>query len=179
MTAFYVILGIVIALIVIVNIFLSIEGNAKVEVRTENRTPWIVEQQTDTSVVLSTKLEFANVGKQCATIMDAIVRPQLPYEQYDGIEVRGKAEMEGAPREDDYFEAVLIQKSESIFIHTKVMLTARKGMKLREALSHMVDLPVELIYMTVDRKPWRYEKVRFLLTADEIARLAGVDLAED
>ena len=87
--------------------------------------------------------------------------------------------MEGAPREDDYFEAVLIQKRESIFIHAKVMLTARKGMNLREALSHMVDLPVELIYMTVDRKPWRYEKVRFLLTADEIARLAGVDLAED
>ena len=179
MTAFCVILGIVLALVIAVNIFLSMEGNAKVEVRAENRTPWVVEKQTDTSVTLSTKLEFANAGKQCGTIMDAMVRPQLPYEQYDGIEARGRAEMEGAPREDDYFEAVLIQKRESIFVHAKVSLTARKGMSLKEALSRMVDLPVELIYMVVDRKPWRYEKVRLLLSAEEIARLAGVELAED
>ena len=48
-----------------------------------------------------------------------MVRPQLPYEQYDGIEARGKAELDGAKREDDYFEAVLIQKQESIFIHER------------------------------------------------------------
>ena len=83
----------------------------------------------------------------------ALVRPQLPYEQYDGIEARGKAEREGEPREDDYFEAVLIQKlgdanhEDKLNIFAKVKLTPRKGMTLKEALSHMVDLPLDVIWM--------------------------------
>ena len=56
----------------------------------------------------------------------------------------------------------------------KVRLTARKGMKLKEALEHMVDLPLELIWMEVGRMPWRYRKIRVLLPASEIAALAGV-----
>ncbi len=179
MTAVYAILGLIVLCYLGIKAYLAAAGNAEVVVKTQSRTPWTVEKQTEESIVLSTKLEFANEGKQCGTIMDAFVRPQLPYEQYDGIEARGKAELEGAPREDDYFEAVLIQKKESIFIYAKVMLTARKGMKLKEALSHMVDIPVELIYQEVNRRPWYYSKVRIPLPAEEVAGLAGTKLVED
>ena len=108
-----------------------------------------------------------------------MVRPQLPYEQYDGMEARAKAELEGAAREDDYFEAVLIQKQESIFIHAMVRLTARKGKSLQEAVAHMVDLPLDIIYMETGRTPWHYSKVRVILTAQELSSLTGVELADD
>ena len=190
MTVLYVIAGIYLACVIGVNIFFAMEGKEKVVVNVKERTPFTVEQRTKDSITFSTKVEFRNDGKQCATIMDAIVRPQLPYEQYDGIEVRGKAEREGAPREDDYFEAVLIERKgkgktkegkdrDRIYIFAKVTLTPRKGMSLEEALSHMVDLPMDLIYMEVGRMPWRYSKVRIVLPAEEIAQLAGVTLVDE
>ncbi len=190
MTVLYVLLGIVLVCVIGVRIFFSIEGKEKVVPRVKDRSPFAIEKRTENSVTFSTKVEFANVGKQYATIMDAIVRPQLPFEQYDGIDVRGKAELEGAPREDDYFEAVLIARKGSpktkdgkeqdrIYINVKATLMPRKGMSLEEALSHMVDLPLDVIYMETGRNPWKYSKFRVILTAEEIAGLTGVALAEN
>ena len=183
MVVLYGILGLVVFSFVLVKLYFAAAGMENVVVRAERHTPFVVEEQTEESMVISTKLEFVNEGRQTATIMDAIVRPLLPYEQYDGIEARGKAETEGCPREDDYFEAVLIQKKgdtpDRLNILAKVRLTARKGMKLGEALTHMVDLPLELIWMETGRMPWHYRKVRILLSAEEIASLAGVRLAKD
>ena len=178
MTVLYVIIGLIVAAVIVAKLYLCIAGKEKIVVKTD--APFVVESQTDDAIVISKKLTFVNEGKQCATIMDALVRPQLPYEQYDGIEARGKAE-----REDDYFEAVLIQKlgdanhEDKLNIFAKVKLTPRKGMTLREALSHMVDLPLDVIWMETGRTPWHYTKVRLTLSAEEIAKLAGVELVKD
>ena len=178
MTVLYVIIGLIVAAVIVAKLYLCAVGKEKVVVKTD--APFVVESQTDDSIVISKKLTFVNEGKQCATIMDAMVRPQLPYEQYDG-----KAEREGEPREDDYFEAVLIQKlgdrnhEDKLNIFAKVKLTPRKGLSLKEALSHMVDLPMDVIWMETGRTPWHYTKVRLTLPAEEIAKLAGVELVKD
>ena len=116
----YIAVGVVLAAIflciIAVKLFFAKEGTEEVVVKLAERTPFEIAAQDEKSVTLVTKLEFANVGKQIGTIMDALVRPLVPYEQYDGLEVRGRAEREGAPREDDYFEAVLIEAGESIFV---------------------------------------------------------------
>ena len=104
-------------------------------------------------------------------------------EQYDGIDARGKAELSEAPREDDYFEAVLIQRKgdspDKLDIWAKIALAPRKGLSLEEALAHMVDIGVDFIWMETGRTPWRYRKVRLEMTAEDIARLAGVTLVKD
>lgn len=183
MIVLYGIIGLAVLGFIVVKLYFSAVGLEKVIVCGANHTPFEVEEQTEDSILVSTKVEFVNEGKQCATIMDALVRPQLPYEQYDGIDARGKAELEGCPREDDYFEAVLLQRkgdtSDRLNILMKVRLTARKGMKLKEALVHMVDLPLELIWMETGRLPWRYRKICVELPAAELAKLAGVQLAKD
>ena len=136
MTVLYAIIALIVAAVIVAKLYLCIAGKEKIVVKTD--APFVVESQTDDAIVISKKLTFVNEGKQCATIMDALVRPQLPYEQYDGIEARGKAEREGEPREDDYFEAVLIQKlgdpnhEDKLNIFAKVKLTPRKGMTLKE-----------------------------------------------
>ena len=104
----------------------------------------MVESQTDDAIVISKKLTFVNEGKQCATIMDALVRPQLPYEQYDGIEARGKAEREGEPREDDYFEAMLVPPNMQDTLTLKFELTPLKAKDAQAAAAGMPDIDVAL-----------------------------------
>ena len=112
-------------------------------------------------------------------IVDAICKPQLPFEQYDGMDVRGKAECEGKPREDDYFEALVLEHQQGVNLIAKVTLTARKGMTLEEAVAHMVDFPIEFIYREVGRTPMHFSIARIFLTAEELAKIVGVKLISD
>lgn len=168
-----------------VKLYLCHVGKEIVVPMVENRSKLAVEKQTEDSLTVSTVIEFVNQGKQCATIMDALVRPQLPYEQYDGLETRGHAELVKAPREDDYFEAYIIQKAgykgglDRVDIKAMVTLTARKGLTLAEAIAHMPDFNFQLIWLETGRTPCHYRQLRIEVPAAEIAALAGVKLAED
>jgi hypothetical protein len=182
----YIILWILVAVAVVflaAKLVLMALGTEKIVV--DASAPFTKVSQDDGELVIAKKLAFSNEGKQCATIMDAMVRPLLPYEQYDGIEARGKAEREGYPREDDYFEAVIIQKKgdrnheDHLNIYAKLAFRPRKGLSLEEALSHMVDIPVDVIWQETGRAPYHYRKVQLKLSAEEIAKLAGVELVKD
>ena len=179
LTASAVAIGLVVVAFVVFRLFFSLEKNSKVIVRLEKRSPFALASMTDTDAVLYCSVPFENLGGQYGTIMDCVVRPQLPFEQYDGIDARGKAELAGKPREDDYFEAVLVGAHKSLSVLAKVRLTARKGMDIRTALSHMVDLPLDVIYTELGRYPWQLKKFRIVLTAEEIAALTGVTLADE
>jgi len=162
-----------------VAIFLKVRGQEKVVPYIDKRTPFKVESRDEKSVTLSTTIEFFNEGTQSAMIVDAYVKPQLPFEQYDGMSVRGKAEVEGKPREDDYFEALVMEHQQGFKFVAKVTLTARKGMTLEEAVSHMVDFPIEIIYREVGRTPMHFSIARIFLPAEELAKLVGVKLITD
>ena len=162
-----------------VGIFLKMRGQEKVVPRLNKRTPFKIEHRDEKSVTLSTTIEFFNEGTQSAMIVDAYVKPQLPFEQYDGMNVRGKAEVEGKPREDDYFEALVMEHQQGFNFVAKVTLTARKGMTLEEAVSHMVDFPIEIIYREVGRTPMHFSIARIFLPAEELAKLLGVKLIKD
>ncbi len=174
--------GVLIAAVVFclaIFIYLKNRGQEKVVPKLESRTPFKIESRDDKSVTLSTTIEFRNEGQQSAMIVDAICKPQLPFEQYDGIAVRGKAEREGKPREDDYFEALVLEHQQSVNLVAKVTLTARKNMSLNEAISHMVDFPIEFIYREVGRTPMHFSIARMFLTADELSKLTGVKLVKE
>lgn len=164
---------------VLIFLYLKQRGQEKVVPKLQSRTPFKVEARDEKSVTISTTIEFFNAGKQSAMIVDAICHPLLPFEQYDGIAVRGRAEREGKPREDDYFEALVLEHQESVNLIAKVTLTARKGMTLEEALSRMVDFPVEFLYREVGRTPMHWTIARIILTADELAKLTGVTLVKE
>ncbi len=155
-------------------LLITVQGNSRLVVRLADRTPFAVDARTEKSLTVSSVVAFENTGRQHGTIVDCLVRPQLPFEQYDGVEVRAKAELAEAPREDDYFEATLVPPGETVAVRLVVTLTARRGLDIDEALSRMVDLPLDIIYTELSRRPWRLRKVRLVLTAEEIAKLAGV-----
>ena len=176
-----ILLGLIVVLLAIVLVLWLYLRNReeKVVPKPDSRTPFKVERRDEKSVTISTTIEFRNEGTQSAMIVDAICKPQLPFEQYDGMDVRGKAERQGVPREDDYFEALVIEHQQSAFLVAKVTLTARKNLSLEEAVAHMVDFPVEFLYREVGRNPMRWSMVRVFLPAGELAKLVGVELRSD
>ena len=173
------------ALYAVIKMYFNIKGQEIVIAKAKEHTPFKIESRDDHEMTISTVMDLVNEGKQSALIVDCLVKPQLPYEQYDGIAVRGKAEVEGVPREDDYFEAMVLfakgdpHGSNLIRIKAIVKLTARKGMTLNEALSKMVDFPIEIIYREVGRTPLHFSIARIILTAEELTELAGVKLIRD
>lgn len=176
---------IVVVLCLLVKLYLCHAGTEIIVPLADSRTAFKAEEVTDNSMVLTTDIGFENQGKQCATIMDAFVRPQLPYEQYDGLETKGHAELVGVPREDDYFEAYIIQAKgykgglDKAAIRAQVRLTARKGMSLKEAVVHMPDFNFQLIWLETGRMPCHYRQVRIEVPAAEVANLLGVELVKD
>ncbi len=178
-TALCVVSGLFAILSLATALFAIHQGNTNLILKTEERTPFTVEACDEGSVTLFSMIDFVNKGKQCATVTDCLARTQLPYEQYDGIEVWGKVERAGVPRDDDYFEATLVPCGEMFSIRVIVRLTARHGMDIKTALRRMVDVPVDIIYTRLGRRPWVLKKTRIVLTAEEIAGATGVELAED
>ena len=169
----------IVAVILIIALYLKNRGREKVVPKLDSRTAWKIESRDEKSVTLSTTIEFRNEGTQSAMIVDAICKPQLPFEQYDGMAVRGKAEREGVPREDDYFEALVLEHQQSVNLVAKVTLTARKNLSLEEAASRMVDFPVEFIYREVGRTPMHFSIARIFLPAEELCKLLNVKLSAD
>lgn len=178
MTAVYIIVGLIVLAVLAVKLFLVHAGKEDVQFNTDGEVKLV--SRDENSMTITKDITFHNEGRQCATIMDAICRSQLPYEQYDGIEVRAKAERIGEEREDDYFEAVIAQakgyvRHEDIVECRAVLrLTARKGMTLEAALAGMVDLPFDFIWLETGRTPCHYRKVRLEIPVEKIRELAGV-----
>lgn len=171
------------ALLVFVNLgqkaFFAYFGTERIVPKAEEMTPFSVVERTGTRLVISATLPFANEGKQCGVVLDAILRVQLPFEQYDGALVRGKVELAGVVREDDYFEAMLIEKQKRADFVLKLSIEGRKGNTLEEAIAHMPDFRVDLIYQETGRIPVHYSKLILKITAAEVAALAGVALARE
>lgn len=153
-------------------------GDADIKFYLEKHSPFIVDIEEKDRVVFSTTFDIANEGKQCATIMDCFVRSQLPYEQFDKIVVRGKAQLAGVPREDDYFEAVLIQKHEKIQIVLKIELIDRTGNNIKEALQHVVDIPLDVIYQHTARHETSLSKKRLVIPEKDIKSLLHIELTD-
>lgn len=171
-------IGLIVAVVLVTWLYLR-GRQEKLVPKLESRTPFKIERRDKKSVMLSTTIEFRNEGTQSAMIVDAICHPLLPFEQYDGMDVRGKVEREGVPREDDYFEALVIEHQQSAKLVAKVTLTARKNLSLEEAVAHMVDFPVELLYRQVGRSEMRWSIARVILTAEELSKLVGVKLVKE
>ena len=142
-------------------------------------TKFSLVEHTAEHLVIGANHPIANEGSSAGRSWTRFWRIQLPYEQYDGALVRGKVELAGAPREDDYFEAVLIQKHSRIHLVLKVSIEGRRGNSLEEAIAHLPDLRLDLIYQETGRIPAHYSKVMLKVAAQEIADLAGIAIARE
>lgn len=176
-----VLLGCVVVLFLIARFVFWKKGSAKLIFDLKNRTKFYEQEEfhTENSLRLACDFVVKNDGTQCTTISDCLVRPQLPFEQYDGVDVRAKIFLKNAPREDDYFEALLLEKKKQFDVRIVLQFHARKNLTIEQAMAHMVDLPLDILYEELGRTVWQVKKIRLDLTAEEISLATRIPLEED
>jgi len=156
--------------------YIANQGDAEFEFQVNQRTLFEVSDVTENTATFKCKVPFVNKGPQDGTIMDCYTRHLLPYEQYDGVEVYSRLELESAPRTDGYFEAIIVPKKTGQTVIVTVALFAKDG-DIKQALANMVDMPIDIVYQVVARSDWYITKNRMVMSADEIAQAMGLKRA--
>lgn len=143
------------------------QGNCDFHVLKGKKSSYKVDFLDLRRLVLSCTVPIKNEGRQNGTIIDAFVRPYLPQEQYDKAEVRGLLMDTKRPRDDDYWEALIVEPGKSVELKVKLLFTAKSG-NILDDLEDFPDMAMDILYETVGRSDWRYEKSRIHLTKEEL-----------
>lgn len=138
----------------------------KVEERTEAKLLSLTEDEVDFQV----EVPFENPAGRGATLfLDAFVRMYMPDEQYDKAQLRCNVDLESHMREDDYFEALIVQSGMKDKLVLRFELKPRNGAETaKEALLGLPDVPVALFIERRGRMEVFYTKKIFTLTEEEL-----------
>lgn len=158
--------------VVVVGLYISAQGDAQIQLQTKKRTPVKKVRQESDRVYFDVEVPFVNTGKQEGTILDAYMRIYLPQEQYDDVLLRGKVNLKGVLRDDDYFEAMLVPAGTGNTLLLRFEAYAKNGKTIAEALGNAPDVDVALFLDCRGRRELYTVKEYFTLTADELHGLA-------
>ena len=89
MTIVGVLVGLLILGVIIVGVYISMQGDAVMRLLIKQRTKAVLDKVYADRIDFSLEVPFDNVGKQEGTILDAYMRIYLPQEQYRGLFARG------------------------------------------------------------------------------------------
>ena len=101
------------------------------------------------------------------------MRPYLPREQFPDAMCWGRLELDTARRDDNYFEAVIMNPGVERTLVVTLFFEARNGKNIRDTLRHMVDMDL-CIYLTgVGRKDHYVRKAFETIYAEDVKKLVG------
>jgi hypothetical protein len=142
-------------------------------VLTDKRTALKLANLTDKEAIFTTEMILKNSGVEDAAIIDVFARPYLPQEQYNQATVYGHVETLNRRRNDNYFEALILQaKSQRPLILT-LRFVANEGYDIKDAMKNMVDMDVAVYYNGMARKEIYIRKNIFTVMSTEISALVG------
>ena len=85
MTIVGVLVGLLILGVIIVGVYISMQGDAVMRLLVKQRTKAVFDKVYADRIDFSLEVPFDNVGKQEGTILDAYMRIYLPQEQYSDV----------------------------------------------------------------------------------------------
>ena len=144
-----------------------IKGDCRFRMIKSRMTPFKVAAMDMNSVTLSYTIPIKNTGRQLGTIMDAFVRTYLPFEQYDHARVSAHLTDKDLPRDDDYWQASIVEPGTMKTFLVTLVITGKHGNILRD-LDDFPDMPMDIMYQIVGRSDYYYAKTRIILTRDEL-----------
>ncbi|MCE5287101.1 MAG: hypothetical protein LLG02_14830 [Pelosinus sp.] len=160
-------------LVVAIWLYIAHQGDAEIAFLVNERTPFTLVEKTQDTAVFSAQVPFINKGTQDGIIMDAYTRHLLPREQYDGVAVVSRLELDNAPRDDGYFEAYIVPIGTGRAVIVTVKLTAQNG-DITAALKEMPDMGIDIVYQVLGRTPWYITKApRIVMKQAEILTAVG------
>lgn len=166
-----VILAIIVLAFVVVGVFIMMRGDAEMNFYSKKRTEAVKVSEEGERIDFNVEIPYDNTGKQEGTIIDTYMRIYLPQEQYNDVLLRGKVNLKGVMREDDYFEALLVPEGTGNTLVLRFEAYARNGKSLKEAMSNIPDVDVALFVDCRGRRELYTKKEIFTLTAAEMRAL--------
>lgn len=151
---------------VAVSLYIKFKGDCWFEFLVDQRTPFTPVELKDNYIVFSCQVPFINKGTQDGTLIDVHLRTLLPHEYYDKVDVDGRLHNADDPRDDHYWESVIIPYGTGGAAVLNVKLTAVDG-NIRAALAEMVDLPMYIVFEVVGRRPIVVYKNYLVMTQEE------------
>ena len=107
-----IIAGLILLGVVAVAVFIAMQPKHKFIFDVAKRTKAELAAKTEDKLCFNVDVPFSNEGGDEGLVLDAFMRIYLPQEQYDKALVRGKINLKDVPRDDDYFEAMVMPKGE-------------------------------------------------------------------
>ena len=169
--AIQIILALVVLGVAVVAAYIWMQGDAKMFFDVKKRTAAVKVNETEKRLDFVVELDYKNVGKQEATLIDAYVRIYLPHEQYEDVLLRGKVNLKDVLRDDDYFEAVLAPAGTGKTMVLRFEAYAKNGKTIAEALANIPDVDVALIVECRGRGALFTEQKYITLIAEEMRGL--------
>ena len=166
-----IIAGLILLGVVAVAVFIAMQPKHKFVFDVANRTKAELAAKTDDKLCFNVDLPFTNEGGDEGLVLDAFIRPYLPQEQYDKALVCGKINLKDVPRDDDYFEAMVMPKGEHKTMTVKFELTPMHGATLAEAVNGLPDFDVALFWECRGRENLYTVKKFITISADEVKAL--------
>lgn len=170
-TVISILVGLAILGCAVVALYIAVQGDAQMRLLTKERTQAVKTAAKGGRLDFQLEVPFDNIGKQEGTILDAYMRIYLPQEQYDDVLLRGKVNLEGVLRDDDYFEALLVPAGTEKKLVLRFEAYAKNGKSLAEALGSVPDVDVALFADCRGRRELYTVKEYFTLTAEEMRAL--------
>ena len=103
-----VIAALILLAVVVIGIYILLQGKEEMFFEVTQRTKARLIKRSENKLEFEVELPMHNDGKEEGIILDAFIRVYLPQEQYADAQLRGRVNLKEAPREDDYFEAMLL-----------------------------------------------------------------------
>jgi len=159
------ILAIVGAIVIVIYAWMKPTDNTSV--LTDERTALKLVSLTEKEAIFTTEMLLNNSGVEDAAITDVFARPYLPQEQYNQATVYSNVETVDRRRNDNYFEALILQAKSNRALIVTLRFVANEAMK------NMVDMDVAIYYNGMARKAIYIRKNFFTVMGTEISALVG------
>lgn len=163
--------ALIILAILVVYFYIKMQGDADMVLQVSKRTQAVKASEDGERLDFELEVPYTNIGKQEGTIIDAYMRIYLPQEQYSDVLLRGKVNLKGVKREDDYFEAVLVPSGTGKTLLLRFEAYAKNGKTLTEAMKGLPDVDVALYADCRGRGPLFTIKEFITLSAEEMRAL--------
>lgn len=157
--------------VVAVAVFIMMQPKHRFVFDVKNRTKAELTDKTDNKLCFSVDVPFTNEGGDEGLVLDAFMRIYLPQEQYDKALVRGKINLKDVPRDDDYFEALVMPKDGNKTMTAKFELRPMHGASLKEAVNGLPDFDVAMFWECRGRENLYTVKKFITISADEVKAL--------
>ena len=139
-----ILVALVVLAVIVVGVYIKAQGDAEMLVEVGKRTTAVKVAEDGERLDFEVEVPYRNAGKQEGTIIDAYMRIYLPQEQYADVLLRGKVNLKGVKRDDDYFEAVLVPEGTGKTLLLRFEAYAKNGKTIAEAINGMPDVDIAL-----------------------------------